>query len=421
MKLVVVVGLVAASGCMKQSEKYCAMHPEDTVNCPDGGGDGGMACVGDSDCLAIDPTRPVCTADRRCAECTVDDAALCTEGRVCTAENTCGDCTRHDQCASAVCQANGRCADEAMVAYVSPAGGGSDCTKAMPCDDLVVAEGKVTPIIKVSGTVTNSSDVVFSDRSTTIYGDPGAAITRDGDGVIVTVENTGTTLVIYDLRIFGATGGGIGHGVYVEPQGNPTLALHRVLIESNDGSGVRATDGGDVTISRSVIANNTGSTGVVLMNGTFAVSNTIIAQNGRTTLMTSPGGANLQPALPSTFEFNTVADNVTSGGAGFYRGIFCTPGVAIANSIIAGNDVTGCNVTYTLATPGDGASGAGNVTGDPMFTSTTTPSAPTFYRIDPASPAKDIADTAATLAMDIDGNMRPIDGRSDAGADEVVP
>jgi hypothetical protein len=93
----------------------------------------------------------------------------------------------------------------------------------------------------------------------------------------------------------------------------------------------------------------------------------------------------------------------------------------IANNIIVGNDTFQCDVTYSFFTPGDETAGTGNMAGDAMFKSTSTPSSPTFYRISPSSPAKDKADMAATLTMDIDGNMRPVDGRSDMGADEVTP
>ena len=65
--------------------------------------------------------------------------------------------------------------------------------------------------------------------------------------------------------------------------------------------------------------------------------------------------------------------------------------------------------------------GTGNMVGDPLFKSITNPSAPTYYRLNQGSAAKDMADAAATLMMDIDGNMRPVDGRSDMGADEVTP
>lgn len=417
MKLVIFI--VACVGCMKHSDKYCAMHPEDTANCA--GEDASGACLGNDDCIAIDPTKPVCSDDRTCVECTVEDAALCTEGRVCGGNRMCGDCTLHAECTSSVCQANGRCADSNSVAYVSESGSGSDCTQSAPCNDMSVAEGKAKAIIKVSGTITDTNAVVFDARATTIYADPGAGVTRNSPGNIIEITNTGTELAIYGLRIFGGSGGGTSNGIFFVGQGDPKLTLDRVLIDNNDGSGVRASDGGDVTITRSIIALNTGSTGVVMINNKFSITNTVIAGNGKTALMSSPGGANLQPIAPSRFEFNTVADNVTSGGTTAFRGINCMFGFDIANNLIIGNEAINCDSTYTMFSPGDLQQGIGNMEGDPMFKSITAPASPTYYRITPSSPAKDMADAAATLAIDIDGNMRPIDGRSDIGADEVAP
>lgn len=411
--------LLVASGCTKQSEKYCAMHPEDTVNCADDG-DGGTGCLGNDECIAIDPAKPVCTEDRMCVQCTVEDPTTCTEGRVCRGNNTCGDCVDHAECASAVCKADGRCADAGEVAYLATNGGGDACTQGAPCADASVAVATGRTVIKVSGTITNTAAVQFNARSTEIYADANGAFTRTGPGNIIEIMSTGTELAIYGLRIFGATGTSIGNGILFINQGDPKLTLDRVLIENNDGSGVRAPDGGDVTITRSVIANNFGNQGLLLANGSFSVTNTIITQNGKSTMNT--GGAFLSPAGGSArFEFNTVADNISMGGAGNYRGITCSSGLDIANNIVVGNDTSSCDATFTFFSPGDQITGAGNMNGDPMFKSTSTPASPTYYRLMPTSPAKDKADMAATLTMDIDGNMRPIDGRSDMGADEVSP
>lgn len=416
MKIVII--LLIAGGCMKQSEKYCAMHPEDTENCS-GGGDGGMACLGNNDCMAIDPTKPLCTDDRMCVECTIEDISFCAEGEVCRGR-TCGDCTMHTECASNVCQTNGRCADATMVAYLDPNGGGDQCTLGAPCNDAVAAEATARPIIKVTGTIVSATAVLFDARSTTIYAEPGAAFTRSTPGSIIQIENDGTELTIYDLRIFGGAPSGNSNGIsFTTPQTDPKLTLDRVVIDNNDGSGVRASDGGIVTITRSVIANNTGSQGLVLQNAVFDISNTVIAQNGKSTLTT--GGALLFPSGPSKFEFNTVADNISMGGATNYRNISCLSGFDIENSIVVGGDTAGCDATYTMFSAGDMLSGTGNKTGDPAFKSTSMPTSAMFYRLMPASPAKDMADAAATLTMDIDGNMRPIDGRSDMGADEVSP
>jgi len=62
-------------------------------------------------------------------------------------------------------------------------------------------------------------------------------------------------------------------------------------------------------------------------------------------------------------------------------------------------------------------SGTGNINVDPQFVD----AASRNVHLMTASPAKDVADSAATLAVDIDGDLRPQGTARDMGADEVVP
>lgn len=61
--------------------------------------------------------------------------------------------------------------------------------------------------------------------------------------------------------------------------------------------------------------------------------------------------------------------------------------------------------------------GTGNINADPLFVSSGT----FDYHLQASSPAIDVADPGATLATDLDGDVRPQGNRSDMGADEVVP
>ena len=45
----------------------------------------------------------------------------------------------------------------------------------------------------------------------------------------------------------------------------------------------------------------------------------------------------------------------------------------------------------------------------------------TNYHLSATSPVKDLADPAASITTDFDGDPRPQNGRSDMGADEVTP
>lgn len=97
--------------------------------------------------------------------------------------------------------------------------------------------------------------------------------------------------------------------------------------------------------------------------------------------------------------------------------MICNGAVTVTNSILTGNDVTGaCAVTYSLT---DTLTGTGNKIGAPMFVDVgIDPLAAGFYRIAAGSPARDSANPAATLMVDIDGDPRPA-GSADMGADEV--
>jgi hypothetical protein len=75
-----------------------------------------------------------------------------------------------------------------------------------------------------------------------------------------------------------------------------------------------------------------------------------------------------------------------------------------------------CTATYSLfdtdvALPAE----TGNVSGDAIFVN----GAGGNYHLQTGSPGINAADPAATLATDIDGEMRPQGGRHDMGADEA--
>jgi hypothetical protein len=78
--------------------------------------------------------------------------------------------------------------------------------------------------------------------------------------------------------------------------------------------------------------------------------------------------------------------------------------------------VTGavCSWTYSDITPGS-VSGTGNLSVDPLFVD---PVHNNFH-LQLASPVRDAADPAATLAVDIDGDTRPQGAGRDMGADEI--
>ncbi len=178
-----------------------------------------------------------------------------------------------------------------------------------------------------------------------------------------------------------------------------------------------------VKIDSSTITANPGTAGGVSITGPFSIRNSIITANGNVTATTVAGGANLNPVLDTNlaeFDFNTVADNQSASGAGLSCFVLPTKVTKATNIIITGNTVTGCEVSHSL-TGITGTPTPTNEVGDPMFV-TKALLDPKFYRIGSMSAARNIADMAATLDVDIDGQKRGSveDPRRDMGADEFV-
>ncbi|MBA3456872.1 MAG: right-handed parallel beta-helix repeat-containing protein [Deltaproteobacteria bacterium] len=468
----IAITMIAAAllaACGEQNPAYCRAHPEDT-DCPRG--DGGpdvdappVTCDSADDCMA--PT-PVCKLSSQiCVQCTeATEATECTGNKpVCEPTlDVCRACSAHSDCSSAVCLPDGSCAPTAEVSYVDGAVplGSTTCSQAAPCPTL--EEGfKPTPArryLKLTGAITDSRAALIDNRNVTIFAAPGASLNRSNTGDVCEIKGT-SNVTIHDLTIRNATN---GNGLFVRE--SATVTLNAVKIHGNAGSGILFSGGnltvldssvyqnttngisatagmltvrdssvyenptsgitavgtGLLTIGSSVIAFNgtTGTAGVGLsINSDFSITNTIIAANGGT--LSTQGGVVLATSNPAAvFQFNTVANNRSSAGVALgKRGINCTAAaVALTNSIVADNDVAGaCTVTYSLTAAA--IAGTGNKVGDPMFLDVGSNALVAgFYRIATGSPARDSANPAATLAVDIDGDPRPT-GAADMGADEA--
>ncbi|HEY4175399.1 MAG TPA: choice-of-anchor Q domain-containing protein [Kofleriaceae bacterium] len=412
--------LLVLGACSKTSDKYCGLHPEDIEHCS--GTDAGHACEVNQDCTS--PGLNVCTMAGACVQCTDTDHDACIGTTpVCdTTSNGCRACVADAECASGVCSDDGSCADESMIAYVAPAGTGTTCTKAMPCADLDVAEQTLKPHIRVDGTVTELATAEFMTGTRTISG-AGATVQVMGSAAALKIGNAGTNLTIRGLTFTSIAGPALQQPMIMVTASGPRLELDRVTIAHGQYTAIDSQRNAIIVIHRSVFAFNDGGPALNLVAGQYDVTNSLIVANGAAD--SAQGGVVLNPLSDGqlhTFSFNTVADNNSARSGGRSTGIACT-GATISNTIATGNMLTNCDGDYILWNLGDSTSphtphGTGVLQSEPQFASSADLASPMFYRLDIGSPAIDAADPAATLPNDIDGDARPVNGRSDIGADE---
>ena len=408
---------------------FCEAHPADE-ECRRTYPDADNRCLSNASCIA--PTA-VCDlqGSRMCVQCIAPDQVAACNGTTptCGADHACHACSKHDDCPlSGACLPDGSCALTTDVAYVDPAhGGGTMCTSSMPCKKVSDGLARPRPYIKLIGTI-DEAVVVNGGRGVTFLADPTTTLTRTaGNGAVLTVQDDGTSLSIYDLTIHNGQNSPSGIGCLIPPgSGSPTLSLIRVAVTGNVGAGISAS-GGLLVISRSTISGNTAG-GILISGSQFDITNSFIITNGG--LMSGVGGLDISQILAAgthRLDFNTIASNGASMSIPVNTGVNCstigTPLVFNSN-IIYGNAVTGggqqlggsamCSATYSDVGPG-AAAGATNINADPMFMD----AARGNFHLMATSPAKDAADPNATLNIDVDGDARPQGPRRDIGADEV--
>jgi hypothetical protein len=411
--------LNVATAC---NPRYCAGNPDN--DCRKSWDAGPKLCKGDGDCAA---PMGVCDLDATmmCVQCTPGEPGACSGATPACVANQCQKCTMHTQCAASnVCLPDGSCAAEQQVAYVASGGAGTTCTKASPCGTLDDGQKAGRPYVKVAaGTVTDIKTTTIDGRAVTILADPGAQISRTNAGVILQVQNDGADVQIFDLEIMGGIGAA-NPAISIPSGGAPKLTLTRVKVDGNQGIGILAS-AGMLTMSRSIVSTNTGG-GISISGAEFQITNTMIVMNGGVT--SASGGLKIDGitvAGTHALDFNTVTANI--GPMTINTGITCgtvlVP-LVFSSDIVYANIVSGggvqlggsanCSTTYSDIGP-DTTPGTGNINLDPMFVS---PLQANFH-LKVTSPVKDVADPAATLIDDIDGDARPQGPRHDMGADEI--
>jgi hypothetical protein len=420
--LVLALGIASALlviCCCKKEPHYCP-EEEEYNNCLNLNG---PRCDGDEDCPS---DKAVCDVEGMgaCVQCTPDRKEACQGPTPACISNMCQKCTTHDQCDSKVCliDQGGTCANSNDVAYVQSSGAGTECTFDKPCGTLTTAVTTGKAYIKVAaGTVKDMNGTTIEGKTVSILADPGAILDRESTGPILLVRGTNTIVSIYDLRITGATGNG-DSAIELEPAGGiPSLSLTRVTVDQNQGRGVSST-GGSLTISQSTFsANARGGISVSAAEATFNITNNFIVRNGDT--VTPFGGVNLDVVASgsSHFEFNTIADNLSTTGATRSGGILCNiTGFMAPNNIVTrnrlGTDATAPNAqtfgvcTYPTSKIQSDVAGLNFESPDMM---------PYSYKLSEGSSAIDQATTPSAVMIDFDGDPRPQSAQKDIGADEL--
>lgn len=381
------------------------------------------ACVDDGSCSSF-ATAPHCGPGGACVACRPSSASDCTmvTAPICdSTSDTCRAC-KQGECGSGVCDtSSGECIDSSKVVYVNQAtGSGSSCTQAQPCkrisDGVTAVTAGRSYILVAAGSY--SETVTIDGKTLTLLG-AGADLQPGGLGQAGIVVLNSSTAVLEGLHVHDAGGGANGDGVRcaVTSTGTPSVTVREMTINGCSGQGVDAASC-TVAIDRSTLSGNTGG-GVSISGGSATLTNNMIDLNGG--LTSTIGNVKLDSLTALSFDFNTVADGAVS--TGFAAGVQCTAAtpLTLSDSIVFGSaatqvNVTNCSFAYSLSN--QSLPGSNNLTTtDPKFVN---PSQ-SDYHIQTNSPAVAAANPAATVAVDIDGDARPLPAgtRRDVGADEV--
>jgi hypothetical protein len=268
------------------------------------------SCTTSADCSA---PALVCDLDDTgmCVQYTAaDDGACAGPTPVCGADLACRACIAHAECGARGCLPDGSCGDDARVAYVDPAGfDNSLCTLAAPCTRVSRALATGRPYVKLVGTI-DEQVVVGGGQVVTFVGGPGASLTRaSGPGPIVTVQDDGTSLTVYDLSIGDARS---GFGLWILEGGSPSVTLVRAKLINNPGGAISAEGSGTLTVTQSLISRNTGG-GISVTNGTFAIVGNMFNGNGTDSTLMSAGALRVATMKGGNrLEFNSFYLNEAS-------------------------------------------------------------------------------------------------------------
>lgn len=465
------------TGCRKTSDDFCCLTPD---SCAAGGAAVLMSCT-DADKPYCDDTGEfgparTCIGDPGASPCSSPDQCTSPDRPFCI-DQTCVQCEQNGDCSAAVpvcgvdthlcepCTAVDDCAGRAGLAICDDTTGecvecldAGDCPGEAPVCDDQVCRG-------CNGDTECSSEVCFidsgacADPDAVIYVETGGAITgscpqdtacstmsrailqvtatrniikvRPGTYAEPVVLDGITVTIVGDDAIL-RTAGFDQHAIHV--LGGADVTLERVTISGATPNalspvGLRCEGAtSTVRLSRSSVTGNVGGA-ITILGCQFSLTNNVIEGNGQTTsgvaavTIRDIGAGSLHELA-----FNTITSNaVNANTVGGVECLSVVPTLVFSNNIVYANTISGtgtqvggdveCTWRYSDIGPlGPAVPGTGNVNLDPMFVDVVDRD----FHLAGNSPVRNIADPAATIDVDFDGDSRPLASGPDIGADEVV-
>jgi len=385
--------------------------------------------TGDADCVAEGAGLDYCGAGDICVACLedthcVDNAA----GAVC--DQTlfeCRGCEENSECDSRLCgtETAGVCVDDANVVYVDVAGGtdGGGCgVVASPCASIGAGLAKVTAtrniVLVAAGTY--DEQLSITDTNVTLLAEgvviSKAALGAEGENVIKVTGNSDVALIGFTVEPAASVAktdliSCIGSGA--------SLSIAQSTVHNSLGLGI-VSSSCTLNLERSTVSGNTG--GIRINAANYTIRNNFITDNVSTVAV---GGVVIEGTVGKTeiFEFNTLSHNANGGNKGFdlacnVTNLTAKNNIFMLNPTAVAGVVDDCNTDYSLIdTRSDANAGThtNTLTGAATFLNLTIGD----YHLATGSAGIDAADPAATLAIDIDGDARPLGAGRDMGADEA--
>lgn len=416
------------------------------------------SCKVEADCGGV-PGAPLCADDQVCVGCR-GNADCSGATPICDAEDrACRGCETDGDCASGVClEADGVCAKEEEIVFLSGGADTGECTRLSPCASLPYALSKVTavrPVIRLLGSELDIASTVFL-RGKKIYIDSvGTKLSYGGASgtpmfVIDTSGRVTMERVVFSpmslhyvtigqlgfLRLWRSSANNVlGGADFFSVVGGNFLVQRseidqRITCSSGGAVSIESTRVGRLSartgllqstdcvfsMSRSTLSSS--EDGVEILGGVATIENNLFLNSNQLAdfLLVKSAGQG------SRFAFNTIVN--TSGVVSEGVALTCDASAGVVNNIIAYRSSSphtgGCPTRYTLYD--DAVSfppGEGNLTA-PFSAIFVDPSSQDF-RPSVASPARGMAGLGVIPAVDHDGRVRPLPAgtKPDVGAFEV--